>query len=224
MRKSKRVSTILLFGGAAVALSACGEAEPEQKVNIFTTLEQCMAQRSKSDCESAFATAQKEHLATAPRFTTKAECEAEFGVGACAAPEAVAQAAGQPVAQATNGGGNFFMPFMMGYMLGDMMDRNSGSRYYSRPIYVDKYGYGYIGDRRVTQFRGGCQQGERCDRSGGAIIGSAVNSGGANGYTTSTRSSTLMTPSKPSSPSVISSSRSSGGFGATGARASSGGS
>ena len=41
-----------------------------------------------------------------PRYSRKEECEAEFGAGNCETRE-------------TDGGGSFFVPMMMGYMLGN---------------------------------------------------------------------------------------------------------
>jgi uncharacterized protein YgiB involved in biofilm formation len=135
---------LVLMGGAALTLSACDESV---EVGVFQTVEQCEVMGySKSACETAIAAAQKEHLQSAPRYATKADCEAEFG--RCEAPPQTAsnnppgsgQNPNQPpgqnpgqMAQSQGGGfGSFFMPMMAGYMIGNMMG-NRGAM--AQPLY-----------------------------------------------------------------------------------------
>jgi len=214
MRKSRAVSTLLL-AGSAVALFGCGDSEPQSQVKIYTSVDACAAERPRSECDEAFKTAQSQHLATAPRFTSASECEKEFGAGAC-----------QTVTSSTSSGesGSSFVPFMMGYMvanalddLGDASHRSYG--YSSRPLYVDRYGNGFSGDRAVTRFSGGCRQDDRnCGNSGSAIISGST--GGRGAVTTSVASSVTRSAPKPATVSSISSGRASfGSFGSTGGRA-----
>jgi uncharacterized protein YgiB involved in biofilm formation len=130
---------LVLMGSAAFTLSACDESV---EVGVFETVEQCQVMGySESACETAIQTAAREHLQSAPRYATKADCEAEFG--RCETP---AQAAGDTppgsgttdqtpgqVAQNQGGGfGSFFMPMMAGYMIGNMMG-NRGAM--AQPLY-----------------------------------------------------------------------------------------
>jgi len=131
---------LVLMGSAALTLSACDEAV---EVGVFETVDQCQVMGySQSACETAIQAAAREHLQSAPRYATKAECEAEFG--RCETPVQAASdtppGSGQnpsqtpgDVAQNQGGGfGSFFMPMMAGYMIGNMMG-NRGAM--AQPLY-----------------------------------------------------------------------------------------
>jgi len=134
------------MGGAALTLSACDESVD---VGVFETVEQCQTMGySQSACDTAIQAAAREHLQNAPRYATKADCEAEFG--RCETPTQAASetppGAGQnaasaqtpnqtpgQVAQNQGGGfGSFFMPMMAGYMIGNMMGNRSAM---AQPLY-----------------------------------------------------------------------------------------
>ena len=72
--------------------------------------------------------------AEAPRFTKKEECEAEFGAGNCETRTA-----------SDGGGGSFFLPLMMGYMMGKM-----GNNVVSQPVYRDAKNTAYAGGGRAA--------------------------------------------------------------------------
>lgn len=141
MRRSKRVAT-LLAGGALVGASLTGCDPGQEEVRIYPSIEACAVERTPAECEQTFQTAQREHLATAPKFRTNEECEAEMGEGACT------------VVQNQSGTG-VFMPLMMGYMLGRTLAA-------PRPVYVDRDGFarapggvlGRIPGGRTTLARG----------------------------------------------------------------------
>jgi uncharacterized protein YgiB involved in biofilm formation len=129
---------LVLMGGAALTLSACDEAV---EVGVFETVEQCQVMGySESACETAIAAATREHLQSAPRYASKADCEAEFGK--CESPPAEAAAASNTppsqtqgpdqTAQSGGGFGSFFMPMMAGYMMGQMM---GGRGAMAQPLY-----------------------------------------------------------------------------------------
>jgi uncharacterized protein YgiB involved in biofilm formation len=137
---------LVLMGSAAFTLSACDESV---EVGVFETVEQCQVMGySESACETAIQTAAREHLQSAPRYATKADCEAEFGRCETPAqavsdtPPGAGQNSGQnsaesptpgQVAQNQGGGfGSFFMPMMAGYMIGNMMG-NRGAM--AQPLY-----------------------------------------------------------------------------------------
>ena len=85
------------------------------------------------ECQESFTKAQEEHVKTAPRFTSREACEAEFGAANCVQPS------GQ-TAQA--GGGSWFMPAMLGFMMGRMM---GGGMAAAQPVYRDTKNTAYAG-------------------------------------------------------------------------------
>jgi uncharacterized protein YgiB involved in biofilm formation len=103
MRKSLEIRLVLL-GSAGLALTACDQAPPAD-ARFFADVGACAAVHDRATCEQAFTESEATYAAEAPRYTRKEECEAEFGAGNCEARE--------------SGVGSFFMPMMMGYMLGN---------------------------------------------------------------------------------------------------------
>ena len=118
MKKSRSVKLALL-GGASMALAACGDDAPPKDATFYSDAQECAAVFGAEACQDAKVASKKISLEEAPRFARKEECEAEFGVGNC------------ETQQATSGGGSFFMPLMMGYMVGNML----GGNRYNRPVY-----------------------------------------------------------------------------------------
>lgn len=117
MKKSHSVRLVLL-GSASAALAACddGGALPAN-AQFYPTVNECIADHGAATCEDAKAVADRTQAAEAPRFSQKQECEQEYGAGNCETRQAA--------------GGSFFLPMMMGYMMGNMM---GGSRF-SQPVY-----------------------------------------------------------------------------------------
>ncbi len=145
MKRSRSVKLVLL-GSAAMALSACGE-DPDA---LFRDAAQCTRVFDAASCRTAEQQAVAEHVRTAPRFATREACEAEMGAGNCGpAPVAAAPGPtpatpttpGQQVTQPQSGGGSFFLPLMMGYM----MARGLGGQPQATPIYRDRAGAAYAG-------------------------------------------------------------------------------
>lgn len=119
MRKSFALRPLAL-GVASVFLSACG-GERQDSV-IYTTLDECIEDNPASaaaTCRAAYEEALAEATRTGPKFATQPDCEHEFGSNQCRAVE-------------TNTG-SFFMPFMAGYMVSNLL---SPSRYYYQPLYT----------------------------------------------------------------------------------------
>ncbi len=104
MKKSKAVRLVLL-GGAGIAFAGCDQSPPAD-AKFFANAGECAQVRDQQTCEKAFADSKAQFAAEAPRFSRKEECEAEFGSGNC------------ETASGGSGIGSFFMPMMMGYMLG----------------------------------------------------------------------------------------------------------
>ena len=113
MKRSKSIGLITM-GLSVIALTACDE--PKVEALVFDDLQQCLADKdlTREQCESNYNAAREQHAAVAPKYASKEECEAEFGTGKC-----------EQAPQQTSSGGSIFMPLMMGYMMGSMMNRGA---------------------------------------------------------------------------------------------------
>ena len=107
MKKSKAIRLVLL-GSTGLVLAAC-DPSPPSDARFFSKFEDCTAVKDEATCRDAFKKSEQEFVAEAPRFTRKEQCEAEFGAGNCETRQ--------------TSGGSFFMPMMMGYMLGSAFNQ-----------------------------------------------------------------------------------------------------
>lgn len=135
----KRRSTLVAIFMANVALTpliaACGPSSPSpaktESKTVYSDLAGCVSETGNKDaCEKAFKASAAEHDKTAPRFTAKAQCEAEYGTGNCES-------------KTSSDGSSSFMPYMMGYMLGSM--GNGGGYSSAYPVYYSSRGNVYSG-------------------------------------------------------------------------------
>jgi uncharacterized protein YgiB involved in biofilm formation len=110
MKRGTSFKYALLMGVSVIALSACEEAKVD--ASVFETLQQCRddPSSSKLECEKSFKEARSQHVSVAPKYSSKADCQADFGAGKC-----------EQAPYRTSGGGSVFMPLMMGYMMGSMI-------------------------------------------------------------------------------------------------------
>jgi uncharacterized protein YgiB involved in biofilm formation len=127
MKKSKTIRLVLL-GGTSLALAGCDD-QPPTDAKFFSNLNECTAHYSEDKCRTMVKKAEEQHVAEAPKFSKKEECEAQFGVGHCETREVHGE----------GGIGSFFMPMMMGYMLGNMM----GGGGWGSPVYRDRNNTGF---------------------------------------------------------------------------------
>lgn len=150
MRKSKYVS-LLLAGAAALPLAACDQAADNAVTDatLYADASSCAQDFNPEACEAAEAGAKAEHIATAPKFASKEQCEAA-GFSACEATPTT-NADGTPNTAANQSGGSF-MPILMGYMMGRMM---GGAMAPSRPVYADRTGNLYAGGNNVGRMAPG---------------------------------------------------------------------
>ena len=109
-KRSQKAALIFMLPAAGLVLNGC--AEKEVTAQVFSTPDECAAfYNPPAQCQAAFAEAEQLHPKVAPRSANKQECEADFGAGQCeTAPEQHQQ-------------GSFFMPMMMGFMAGQMLNR-----------------------------------------------------------------------------------------------------
>jgi uncharacterized protein YgiB involved in biofilm formation len=131
---------------AGLSLSGCDEAPPEPA--RFSSITECVsAGVDQSLCQSGYDAAAKEYQATAPKFTTREECEAEWGSTGCAplTPSSTA------VAGSGAGVSNVFVPLLTGFVLSSMMQQ----RYYNGDRDYYMYGGGSYGGRPVYRNRSG---------------------------------------------------------------------
>jgi uncharacterized protein YgiB involved in biofilm formation len=129
---------------AAALLSGCDDKQPprrsqvgtpqgQQEQVVYRNLDACLAQATDMTmvqaCRDGYAQAM-EKMAEAPRYETQATCEDVYGPGNCVPRGSVVQ-----------GGGGWFIPYMMGYMIGGGFGRSTA--YY--PVFVDRGGTTYAG-------------------------------------------------------------------------------
>jgi uncharacterized protein YgiB involved in biofilm formation len=144
MKRSTRVSLVLLASvSAAATLSGCEQAPPAPADNggTFANKAECVAVYDQATCDAADRLARTEHVNNAPRYASIEACRQEYGPDMC-----------QPIS-AYGGSGNFFVPMMMGYMMGSALStpaplyygpgsyRYRDRRDYQAPIYTSGAGY-----------------------------------------------------------------------------------
>src|SRR3970040_982529 len=100
MKKSKAIRLVLL-GGTSLAIAGCDDSPPSD-AKFFSSLNECTAHYSAEPCKDSVKQAEEQHVATAPRFPRKEECEAQFGPGNCETRNETRSESG--------GIGSFFMP------------------------------------------------------------------------------------------------------------------
>lgn len=206
MRRSRRVGTLLAGTASLLILSACDE-EPLQDP-LYSDVEACAAENSRSQCEEAFAAARQWHQERTDRFGKKEQCEDLFGQDSC---ETVSQR--NPDGSTTS----FFMPALMGFMLAKSM-QGIGGYPAGYPLYFDRQGYAYAGGTQI----GTCVPPEACRQSSGTGTSGYRGSTGGSSYSSTTSRRYAVTPSTSGSTGAIAPSSSRGGFGSTASRMSSG--
>ena len=123
MKRSRAIRLVLLSSTGLLLLAGCDQNDPLARNDFFQSEQQCAAANDPSACRQALADAQQQHARTAPAFASREACEARFGQENCAetkatpAPDQI-QPGEQQQTTAQSGGGSWFLPVMMGYMMG----------------------------------------------------------------------------------------------------------
>ena len=148
-RRRLRSGSLVLTGlmaGTAMSISACdgspaasawGDNPPaatrEVDARTFASLDDCKKAdgMTAQQCDTAYAQAQKDSTANAPKFSDQQSCEERYGVDQC-------------VPRSQNGGGSFFTPLLTGFIVGQALS-NMGGGYYGAPMYRDRSGTYYGG-------------------------------------------------------------------------------
>lgn len=148
MKRSRAIRLVLIGSTGLVALTACEAGDPViGQADFFRDSQECSAKLDPDACRQGLADARAQHVATAPKFTTLPECEAKFGEENCQLTEVPAGATPQAQGQASTGG-SWFMPIMMGYMMG----RTASGAFAPTGLYRDGANTAYAGDRRMGKF------------------------------------------------------------------------
>jgi uncharacterized protein YgiB involved in biofilm formation len=130
-----------LWIGALFLVLAAGmiwAAKPnEQRIKIYNSVEACRVEQPAEDCAKAFADAEQEQAKSAPRFAARELCEAQYG--SCSALH--------------GGTGDWFIPAMAGFMLGNALGTPS---VVSQPVYIDRNLRAYAGTTVLGSYRSRC--------------------------------------------------------------------
>ena len=152
MRKSRYVTFLL----AGAALAACDQntGSGPQDAALYADPAACAKEADTDACNAAFETARAEHVQQTPKFASPAECEAA-GYSKCEETQ---------VKTADGTSHSYFMPLMMGYMMGRMMSPGQmmpgasprpGTPTTARPVYSDSQGYLRAGGNTVGRLAPG---------------------------------------------------------------------
>lgn len=111
--KRSKTTALLLMGTAPLLFSACQRDAPVQvQEGLYTSVESCaQAVGDTATCRIAFEQARLQAADTAPQYSSRAACEAEFAAEEC-------------VEQKTSTGHSFVGPLMAGFFLSQMMNNN----------------------------------------------------------------------------------------------------
>lgn len=128
--KRSRTTALLLMSAAPLLFTACSKQEGVQtQEGLYTSVEACTeATGDPSSCRTAFAEAQKQSADAAPKYASRAECEADYPAEQCKQ-------------QTTSAGHSFIGPMMMGFFMSQMLsNRGAGMAQApaAAPAYQDK--------------------------------------------------------------------------------------
>lgn len=122
MKRSKKAALVLMVPAATLFMAGCGE-QREQAL-VYESPDECAAAsfNTPEQCKADYDAAKALHPQVAPKYITKQECETDFGAGNC-----------ETAPQQTTSGGSVFMPMMMGYLMGQMMNRGAAPQNFQQP-------------------------------------------------------------------------------------------
>lgn len=106
MKRSK-TAALMVMGAVPLLLTACGNETTRE--GLYTSVEACVAQTNDSySCKEAFDQASKQAETSSPRYASREECVAAHGADQCAQ-------------RSDASGHSFFMPFMTGFLISQML-------------------------------------------------------------------------------------------------------
>lgn len=154
----KRSAQIAILAGSGVVVGVFFLTE-ERAIDAYAyaTVDACVAARtfSRDACQRSFDTAAQSAQVVAPKYVRQSECEADFGLGACAAP--------QETANSSSGGGSSGGASYVGHLFsprhsGFIMEQGGAEkgRAAAQPLYrMARGGYFTAAGDFVTQQAGG---------------------------------------------------------------------
>ena len=188
MKRSRALQVTGLMATVSFSLTACGAPQtvplPEPDPALaYTSVSECKVAGDVADaeCDAAFAEAQRQAAASAPRYATREECEGQWGPEQC-----------RPLT--TSGGGSFFGPLATGFIIGQVL--NGGGYRGGGPLYRDRegeYSNGFGGGYLSRDYRTGRTVANRNDvdvarraparvQSRTAVVSRGGFGGGGRGY------------------------------------------
>lgn len=123
----------LAIGVATVFVAAC--SDNKQDASVYANADDCINENPEQaqQCKKAYEDALLEAERTGPKYNSQNDCETEFGANQCR--------------QVNNSSGSFFMPFMAGYMLSNIL---SPRGYHYQPMYTSYSRYSPYRNRWLT--------------------------------------------------------------------------
>ena len=124
--KRSRTAALVMMSATPLLLTACNNESTRE--GLYTSVEACVAQTNDSyNCRQAFAQAQQQAEEKGPRYASREECIAAHGAEQC-----------QQRSDAS--GHSFFMPFMTGFLMSQMLRGGQTSALAGAPAYRDRAG------------------------------------------------------------------------------------
>lgn len=125
--KRSRTAALLLMGTAPLMLTSCSD-EATTREGLYTSIDACVAQTDdRPACERAMGEARKQAEVEAPRYATREECIAAHGAEQCDE-------------RRDANGHSFFMPFMTGFLMAQMMRGGQPAGLAASPAFRDRAG------------------------------------------------------------------------------------
>ncbi len=122
MMKRSKTTALLLMGTAPLLLTACSEEESVRE-GLYTSVETYIEQTNdRYNCEQAFTSATRLAEAEGPRYASREECIAAHGADNCNEMR-------------TSTGHSYFMPFMTGFLMAQLMRGGQPAGLASSPAY-----------------------------------------------------------------------------------------
>jgi uncharacterized protein YgiB involved in biofilm formation len=117
MKRSKKAALVLMAPAASFLVVGCSSKDPAL---VYGSLQECISSgiNSEEQCRLDYGKAEQLHPEVAPKYVNRAECEADFGEGKCE------EAPSTPENSSHSSG--FFMPMMMGFLAGQMLNGAKG--------------------------------------------------------------------------------------------------
>ncbi|MGL9769790.1 MAG: DUF1190 family protein [Sodalis sp. (in: enterobacteria)] len=118
--RSYHIAPVALAVSAVFGLAGCEKSD--ESISLYMNSEDCTRANPflTEQYTTAYNAAQQEVVKTAPKYTSRADCVAEFGEEGCVQLSAKAGMAAE-----SQHSGSIWMPLMAGYMMGHMIGGDS---------------------------------------------------------------------------------------------------